>query len=170
MAIGAIAALSAIGVGIQAIGGLFGARSSERAARQNADIRLDQSEVRRQQARDAILRGEFNANRVLGRARQQVALGKVGLAAGNVELGSGSAQAWEDSIDTVAESDAELIRRNAEAEALGFELGADALAAEASMLQRQARQTEVAGRIGALTTILSGASSVGAQAFALRTR
>jgi hypothetical protein len=154
--------------------GLAGQRVSESQA-QLAEYNAAVAEV---QARDAIVRGEEEANLFRSRTRLLIGEQVAGYAAGNIDVGYGSAIDVQADAAFLGELDALTARTNASREAWGFRVEATDLrqraaiareegryAAESGALARQSRAEEgraarSAARWNAAGTILQGGSSL----------
>ena len=73
-------------------------------------------------ASDALIRGETTAYRVQERVDQTVGVQRVGYAAGNVDVASGSALQTQLDSATMGAADEDIVRNNAEREAYGFKV------------------------------------------------
>ena len=85
---------------------------------------------------------------------------KSALAASGVEIGDGSALDILGDTAALGELDALTIRSNAEREAYEQKVNASNLAANASMKRMGANNAIIAGKIGSMTSLLTGASSI----------
>ena len=151
----------------QALGAISQARGQKQAAaakaneyRYQAQVDDNNRKVALWKAQDAQDRGakEEAAHRTKVAAlkgRQ-----KSVLAASGVEIGDGSALDILGDTAALGELDALTIRSNAEREAYEQKVNASNLAANASMKRMGANNAIIAGKIGSMTSLLTGASSI----------
>lgn len=112
------------------------------------------------QADDAIQRGKIEEENVRRRTQAIKGEQRAAYAANGIDLGSDAV------VDTLADTamlgelDALTTRSNAEREAYGFKVQGMNYGASAQNNTMAAKNTKSASRIGAMTTLLSGASTV----------
>lgn len=159
MAIGSTAT-TLIGAGAGALGAAQQGNAAAGAAQYQAAVARNNQRVAEWQARDAEDRGRvaeqnqrFKTSGVIG--AQRAAAGASG-----VEVNTGSAADLTADTAALGELDALTIRSNAGREAWGHRVNADNYAANAEMLDVQAKEAKRAGTFGAITSILGGVSSV----------
>ncbi len=198
-----MAVLSAIALGLSVGGALLSARSqakagkaaeraaqrqgeaeeraglaAQRAAESQAQLAEYNAAVADLQAKDALQRGDLDAQRYRSRTRVLVGEQRAGIAAGNIDVGYGSAVDVQADATFLGELDALTVRTNAAREAWGYRVEAEdlrtraeiarqegAAAAEAGRFGRQAayeygKGQRSAGRFGAATTLLGAGTSL----------
>jgi hypothetical protein len=108
------------------------------------------------QARDAIVRGEEEANRFRSSVRLMVGEQRAGFAAGNIDVGFGSAVDVQSDAALLGELDALTIRTNAAREAWGYRVEAEDLTTRAEIARQEGRNAAETGRIGQQTAAAQG--------------
>jgi hypothetical protein len=145
---------------ISAMGNLFGGESSAAAYRYQAGVAAINKKINLENADYERYVGEVEAQRSgLGTA-QRIAAIKAGKGASGIDVGSGSAADIIDSQHAVGLRDQSVIRANAARKAYGFEVRASGNEAETNLLKMAASRAEIAGKIGALSSLVGGATSV----------
>ena len=151
----------------QALGAISQARGQRQAAAAKAaeyeyQAKVDDNnrKVALWKAQDAQDRGAREEASLRIKVAQLKGRQKSVLAASGVEIGDGSALDILGDTAALGELDALTIRSNAEREAYEQKVNASNLAANASMKRMGAGNALIAGRIGAMTSLLSGASSI----------
>lgn len=189
-------ALTGVGVGMQAYGkykegkqqqlayqaqGDADERSAQaqaRAAEANAELAEYNAAIADIQAKDTVSIGELEANKFRSRTKGLIGEQRAGMAAGNIDVGYGSA------VDVVADAaflgelDALTVRTNAAREAWGYRVEAadsrmrgDIMRDEAKEARRAGRYAKQAaysqgatarsaGKWGAITSVVGGATSL----------
>lgn len=153
-------ASTAIGAGVSAVGASYTGQAksnmynyqagvadlNKKIASQNADYSREVGEVK---AQDSGLRTEFQVGKM------KAAQGATGL-----DVNSGSALATRQSQTLIGQHDQGTIRSNAARQAYGFDIEAIKYGAEGDMLRTAGKNAIEAGNLGAVSSILGGASSV----------
>lgn len=153
-------ASTAIGAGVSAVGSSYAGQAksdmynyqagvadlNKKIASQNADYSREVGEVK---AQDSGLRTEFQVGKM------KAAQGGSGL-----DVNSGSALATRQSQTLIGQHDQGTIRSNAARQAYGFDIEAIKYGAEGDMLRTAGKNAIEAGNLGAVSSILGGASSV----------
>lgn len=98
--------------------------AQQRAAESQADLSDYNGAVADLQAHDATVRGELEANKFRARTRVLIGEQRAGFAAGNIDVGFGSAVDVQADAATLGEMDALTIRTNAAREAWGYRVEA----------------------------------------------
>ena len=146
------AVLSGVGAGVQ----LYGALEEADAKKQQAEFQASQdrfnADISDIQAKDAIERGDVDANNLLNQARGVKGAQRAAAASSGVDVNSGSAAALVADTDQLSKFDVETIKSNAVREAFGYK-------AQAVQLRREAKMTVDAGERSARNTILTGGAN-----------
>jgi len=156
-----------LGMMLQGLGAMAQAQGQRHAARAKADEYRYQAQVDDNnrkvalwKAQDAKDRGAKEEAAFRTKVAQLKGRQKSALAASGVEIGDGSALDILGDTAALGELDALTIRSNAEREAYEQKVNASNLAANASMKRMGANNAIIAGKIGSMTSLLSGASSI----------
>lgn len=179
---GAFTTLAILG-GVAAVGKAYGsikagdaaarAGVAERESAESAAGLFDyNAAVADLQASDAIARGAEEENRFRAGVRGIVGAQRAGFAAGNVDVGFGSALDVQADAAYLGELDALTIRTNAAREAWGYKVEAEDLRRRGQITRKEGKNAELAGReqrlqsrIGAASTILGTAGSLVGQKY-----
>ena len=156
-----------LGMMLQGLGAMAQAQGQRHAAaakaneyRYQAQVDDNNRKVALWKAQDAKDRGAKEEASLRTKVAQLKGRQKSALAASGVEIGDGSALDILGDTAALGELDALTIRSNAEREAYEQKVNASNLAANASMKRMGADNAIIAGRIGATTSLLSGAGSI----------
>lgn len=161
--------MGAAALPIMAIGGLVSAGSNiysgikqSEAIEQQAAFQAKQYEANARlaeiKAGDAISQGENDAKEVSRFGEKVKAAQRVGFAAQNVKIDSGSAKAVQDETDFMAQQDVERVKNNAWREAWGYKV-------EAANGLAQAGFTRQAGANASRNTLISAGLNAGSSLF-----
>lgn len=164
------AALPYIAIGSSIAGGITGAIGAEKSASAQSTALMYQSQVAannaqiaQQQANLTTASGAQQAATEGLKTRAQVGQIKAAQGASNIDVGTGSAVDVRSSAAELGELNALTIRSNAARQAYGYETNAASYKAESALDVYGAGQAKEAGNVGAITSILGGASSAGSQ-------
>jgi len=156
-----------LGMMLQGLGAMAQAQGQRHAAaakaneyRYQAQVDDNNRKVALWKAQDAKDRGAKEEAAFRTKVAQLKGRQKSALAASGVEIGDGSALDILGDTAALGELDALTIRSNAEREAYEQKVNASNLAANASMKRMGANNAIIAGKIGSMTSLLSGASSI----------
>ena len=156
-----------LGMMLQGLGAMAQAQGQRHAAaakaneyRYQAQVDDNNRKVALWKAQDAKDRGAKDEAALRVKVAQLKGRQKSALAASGVEIGDGSALDILGDTAALGELDALTIRSNSEREAYEQKVNASNLAANASMKRMGADNAIIAGRIGATTSLLSGAGSI----------
>lgn len=166
--------LAGVGMGISAYGQWKAGKAEKKAgeaqqtaAESQADLTDYNAAVAELQATDAVERGAIEANRFRQRTRVLIGEQRAGFAAGNIDVGYGSAVDVQADAALLGELDALTIRTNAGREAWGYRVEAEDLATRADITRKEGgalaaagRQRQSAHRWAAAGTIFSGSASL----------
>ena len=156
-----------LGMMLQGLGAMAQAQGQRHAAaakaneyRYQAQVDDNNRKVALWKAQDAKDRGAKEEAAFRTKVAQLKGRQKSVLAASGVEIGDGSALDILGDTAALGELDALTIRSNAEREAYEQKVNASNLAANASMKRMGANNAIIAGKIGSMTSLLTGASSI----------
>ena len=156
--------LSTIAGGVGAVTGAIGSYNSGAA---NADAAMYQAAVARNNQTVAMQNAKYalDAGRVQEQAQRQKTAQMIGaqraaMAANGIDISSGTPARIQESTGIVGELDALTIRNNAARQAYNYQVQAGDFEANAGMLDRTASNARTAGSIGAISSIVGGASGV----------
>ncbi len=153
--------LSAAGAGIGALGQLQQGEATSNNLMYRSMVALFNRQLDEQKARMASEAGEIGAATVGMKTRAAIGQERAQQSAGGIDSTTGSAATVQKSTEQLGMLDASTIRANAAKEAWGFQVeGANELN-EALADRAGAENARRAGRMGAFTSLLSGASTVG---------
>lgn len=166
--------LSAVGFGIQAYGQKKQGDAAKKAGEQQRKASESQAaladynaKVADLQAQDAIERGAEEEGRFRSTVRLTIGAQRAGIAAGNVDVGFGSAVDVQADAAYLGELDALMKRTNATREAWGYKVQGEDLRKRAEIarkegvyLEASGRQAQSASRWGAAGTLIGGAGSL----------
>jgi hypothetical protein len=141
--------------------------AAQSAANSEADLADFNAHVADLQATDAVERGGDAENRFRSHIRGVVGQQRAGFAAGNIDVGFGSAVDVQSDAAYLGELDALTIRTNAAREAWGYKVQGADLRARAEIARKTGVMQAAAGReaatasyIGAAGTLVGGTSSL----------
>lgn len=133
--------------------GAMSAYGQYQSGKFNADMANAQAGIAEQSSRDALTRGAADANAALQQANKTASSQRVAMAAGGVDVGSGTA------LDVLADTasagafDAAIAKNNAAREAYGYQV-------QAAMSRAEAKQARRQGNMGAVSSIMTTGASV----------
>lgn len=148
--------------------------AAKRAAYKQAELIDFNAHVADLQAKDAVERGAEEESRFRTSVRGMIGSQRAGIAAGNVDVGFGSAVDVQADAAHLGELDALTIRTNAAREAWGYKVEAVDLRARAKITREEGINMERAGkvaqsshRIDAIGGIATGAGNLLAQRYGM---
>lgn len=146
---------------VGAYGQIQSADAAAQAANMSAQINQRNAEFADRRARDALLRGQEEEQRVRQEGHQLKGRQTVGMAAAGLDLSFGSP--LDVLVDTQIgmELDSMRARRNAALEAEDFDRQAWSYRAQAGLDKSEASAARTGGMIGAAGTLLSGGARAG---------
>lgn len=152
------AAIAGAAFGLQALGQITAAVTAQRAARFDAQVAENNAELARRLAGDARERGRIEEQRQRLETSRLQGLQAAALAAGGVEVASGSPlQVLADSAG-LGELDALQVRANAEREAYRYLLRGDDYDTQAQLSRARGRSALLQGAFRSGGSLLTGAS------------
>jgi hypothetical protein len=134
--------------------------AGQTAAESQADLADYNAQVATVQADDAVARGGEEESRFRAGTRGLIGTERAGQAAGNVDVGYGSALDVQADTAYLGELDALTIRTNAAREAWGYKVQAEDLHARARIARRTGVMVAETGRAQANAAYLGGASNL----------
>lgn len=137
-----------------------GGEAQQRAADSQADLSDYNANVADAQAKDAVARGAIEEAHFRAGVRGMVGTQRAGFAAGNIDVGSGSAVDVQADTAFMGELDALQIKTNAAREAWGYSVQAEDLRKRADIARKTGVMLEATGRANATTAYLQGGSSL----------
>lgn len=151
---------SAAGALTGAAGSIFGGEAQAAQANYQANVARINAKIAQQDADYARAAGETEAQQVGMRGRAQEAAIRTGVAAGNLDIHSGSAAQVLKSQTALTQFDEATTRANAAKRAWGFETERAGEIASAGAYDIAARTARTAADFGAASTLIGGAGQV----------
>ena len=151
---------SAAGAAVSAYGAHQGGLAKKAMYDYQAGMAKVNAEIQRKNAVEDTKTGEVEAQQYGQKARFQMGKITVAQAASGIDVNSGSNVAVRDSQAAIARQDQSLIRSNAAKRAYAHEVGAVQEETQAGLYGMAGRNAEYEGKVGAVTSILGGVSSV----------
>lgn len=142
-----------VAMAAMAVAGAMSAYSQQQTGKFNNAMAEQNAKIQTQAAEDAAGRGAIEANAAKQNAAQVAGSQRAAMAAGGVDVGSGSSLDLLSDTARGGELDALIARNNAARESYGLQVSA----ADSLARGRMARQQ---GNMGAVSTILSTGASV----------
>lgn len=166
--------LAGVGTGINVIGGLKAGNAAkrqgeaqQRAAESQGELADFNADVAELQAQDAIARGVEEEQRFRTRVRATIGAQRAGIAAGNIDVGYGSAVDVQADAAFLGELDALTIAGNAAREAWGYKMNAEDMTRRGQIARQEGaafaesgRVNQTASRWGAAGSIVTAGSSL----------
>ncbi len=159
---------AAVGMASAAAGGILGAFGQQQQGEATSNNLMYQSMVSlynrqldEQKARMASEAGEVGAATIGMKTRAALGQERAQQSAGGIDSTTGSAVAVQKSTQQLGMFDASTVRANAAKEAWGFQVDAANELNQAFANKAGADNARRAGRMGAISSLLSGASTVG---------
>jgi len=159
--VSAVAAVGGAAVG--AVGAEKSAEASKAAANYQAQVASNNAIIQQQNATQAQQKGEADAAAQAMATRQQAGKIKAAEAASGVDVNSPSSLDVQSSAAQLGELDALTIRSNYSRSVYGYETAANSQTAQSQLDVMAGKNASTAGNIGAATSLLSGATSLGTQ-------
>lgn len=156
-------ATTGIGSVIGAVGNIESGYSNANAAKYQAQVAENNSAIAGRNAEFATQEGNVQAENQGLKNRSQAGSIIANTAANGIDVNSGSAKQVQQSQQILGNLDAMTIRSNAAREAYGYQTQAQNFTAEAALKSSEAKNDVSAGFMGAGSSLLSGASSLGKQ-------
>ena len=150
--------LMAGGTALDVFGKVKAGNAAKRAGKEAQDLEEFNARVAEDQAEDAIRRGVDEEQQLRGLIRQTIGAQKAGFAAGNIDVGSGSAVDVQADAAYLGELDALTIRENAAREAKGYRADAERARRRGKYAAMTGRMDQTASRFQAAGSILGSAA------------
>lgn len=161
------ATMAVASMGMKVGGSIMGAvgsmQSGEAAGRMydyRAAVAGINKQIAQQNADYARYAGEVEAQQAGMKARYRIGAMRAQQAASGLALGSGSGARVLQSTYDVAQHDIAILRSNAAKKAYGYDVEAFEQGAQAELDRMAASQSRKAGKIGAISSLLGGATGV----------
>lgn len=151
-------ALQATGVGMDAVGAYGQAAGQKSLLSYEANLADINAGLAERAAKTELLRGQFEEQKARLAAAQAKSSARVSMAAGNIDLGEGSALNALTSHDVIGEIDANTIKANAVRSAWGYRVQATNYGNEA--LMKRANASAISPGMAASSSLLGGAGQV----------
>lgn len=156
-------ATTGIGSVIGAVGNIESGYSNANATKYQAQVAENNSAIAGRNAEFATQEGNVQAENQGLKNRSQAGSIIANTAANGIDVNSGSAKQVQQSQQILGNLDAMTIRSSAAREAYGYQTQAQNFTAEAALKSSEAKNDVSAGFMGAGSSLLSGASSLGKQ-------
>lgn len=154
-------AASAIGTAVSVYGSVQQGKAAQGQANYQATVDRNNKIISDRYAADAIERGKEAEADQRRKTQQIIANQRVGFAANGIDLGSDVVSETLSDSAMLGELDALTIRSNAAREAYGYQVQGMNYEASATNQILAGKNARSAGRTAAMSTLLSGAASVG---------
>jgi len=152
--------LSAIGAGVSAMGSAQSSSAQASSYKYQAAVSAYNAQIAKQNANYAVLQGERTAEKYGLQAKQQMGNIVAGQAASGLDVRSGSNKATQESQQLISQMDQDTIRTDAAKTAYNYEVEAASATAQSQYYTQAASNTESAGTLGVISSLIGGASSV----------
>jgi len=156
-------AMSAYGAYKQGSATKKAGQAQKGAADSSAGLADYNAEVAEVQAEDAVARGAEEESRFRTGVRGMIGAQRTGFAAGNIDVGYGSAVDVQADVAFLGELDAITIRTNAARESWGYKVQAEDSRRRAAIMRKEGVNLEAAGKANANAAYILGASNLLAQ-------
>lgn len=152
-------ALMAAGGGIAAAGASYEQGKAAQAQQEyQAKVQENNATMADYAAQDAARRGELEQQQLNRVVAEKRAAGQSAYAASGLSLGTGASAAFERSLDVAAAEDAATIKDNTNLDVWGLRYQGQSLRADAGASRVAGENAMRAGKIGAATSLLQGAT------------
>jgi len=150
---------SLIGGGISAMGASQSASAQAASARYSAQVAENNRLIAEKNAAEARSVGVREAAQNDTKTAFRIGEQRVGYAAGNLDVNSGTPAAVQESTYDIGRLDSMIIIENALKRASGYESQADNFEAESRLSYMRADNAETAGRYAVASSLIGGATS-----------
>lgn len=154
-------AVSAVGTGVSAYGQMQAGKAQQSQLNYQAAVDRNNKIISDRYAADAIERGKEAEADQRRKTQQIIANQRVGFAANGIDLGSEVVSETLSDSAMLGELDALTVRSNAAREAYGYKVQGMNYEASAQNNILAGKNARSSGRTAAMSTLLSGAASVG---------
>jgi len=135
-------------------------QAAQRSAEDEAQLSDYNAGVAKLQAADALARGADDEARFRDQVKGVIGAQRAGFAAGNIDVGFGSAVDVQADAATLGELDALTIRTNAAREAWGYQVNEIDLKKRGEILRKEGKNAAAAGRAQATAAYIGGAGTL----------
>lgn len=156
-----MAVLAAASGGVQVMGALNEGKANSNAAAYRAQVARNNEIIANQNAKWAEQQGNAEESAQGMKTRAGVGRLVAGQSATGVDVNTGSYADVQDAASALGELDAMTIRSNMSRKVYAYKADAASKGAEAQLLDAESRNAKQAGKLKALSSALSAASSVG---------
>ena len=153
-------ALSAIGTAVSAIGAIGQGQAQAAQANYQAQVARNNQITANQLANYATAAGEASATDTAMKARAAERSARAALAAGNIDVNTGSAEQVQEGDVEQTQTATERVRANAALRAYGYRAQATDYGAQAGLDTMQAENAQTSGFLKAGGTLFAGAASL----------
>jgi hypothetical protein len=160
-------AATVVGTAVSAYGAIQQGNAAKEAANYQAQVANNNAITANNNAIAAEQAGAVQAEQKQMQTGQTIGKIIASKAASGLDVNSGSSADLVASTADVGELDSETIRNNADKTAYGYRTQGQSYTAQAELDQMQGDNAAAAGQIGAVSSLLSGASSVSSKWMAL---
>lgn len=157
----ALAAVGAVGAITSSIGAAQSGSANAAMEQYQSQVAANNAKVAQQNAAWSIQAGNVQAANSGMQTKAQIGSQKAAQGASNVDVNTGSAAAVRAGTQEIGQDNALTIRSNAAKQAYGYEAQATSDTAQSQLDVMAGQQAQTAGDIGAASSLLSGASTVG---------
>ena len=154
-------AVAAISAGVSTVGAIQQSQAQSAQAKYQAAVARNNQIIARQNADDALKRGDIEAQKQRQKVQLMLGQQRAGFAAQGADLTSGSVLDILGDTAATGELDRLTILNNSAREARQYMLQGVNFQADAQLYQMQAKQAQTAGYFDATSSFLGGASKVG---------
>jgi|SRR5579862_345191 len=159
----ALLGLGLAGAGVSAFGQYESGQATSQMAAYQAQVAQNNAAIAQQNAAWEAGAGESQVAAEGMKTAAKVASTKAAQGASGVDVNTGSTAAVRTAETELGALDAMTIRSNTAKKTYGYEVASGSDIAQAGLLTQEGSQATTAGDIGAMGTLLSGASSVGSK-------
>jgi len=152
--------LAAGGMVTSAIGQKKAGAAAKQAGEAQAQLEEFNAQVAELQATDAVARGADEESRFRSGVRGIIGAQRAGQAAGNIDVGFGSAVDVQADAAFLGELDALQIRTNAARESWGYKVQAEDRRKAADVARKGGQAAQTAARWGVASTLIGGGGSL----------
>lgn len=153
-------AASVIGTGLSAVGQIQSAQAQSAAANYQAEVARVNQQIQQQNAAYERQKGDVEAQQQ--DMKNKAAMGSLEAAQGasGFDMNTGSSLDTRESARKLGRLDTLTVRNNAERRAHEFDIAAMNQGAQANLYTAQGKTSQMAGYLGAATSLIGGVSSV----------
>lgn len=152
--------MSAASGGVGAFGAIQGGKAQKAMYEYQAGVAQINKQIAEQNARYETAAGEIQAQNSGMKSRFELGRIKSAQSASNLDINTGSAADVRSGIQDVAKYDQALIRSNAARKRYGYEVQGTQQEAQANLYGMAGKQSETAGYISAVSSLLGGGTQV----------